>query len=336
MNIEIEKLSFAGCPVMAHLDGLTAKETYEITITKEGQTVFAERYEPFGTTLHVDIAEAVAPYVAKPALTEHFADVVTPFDPQGHFAVACGAASTALHILPGGSIMGNAGYAQWRKKRVPLLVSGYDGTLVHYYRRDLLPVYVMGGESVTISTEYKTQTFDLKQYEGQIVALDLDAFDKGMPLYTISQPGKTPMKIGVKPDVEGKCTSVVSYRNSFGVWERITLVGGVNISETSSSQQAEVLKSYDVMNAVYSERPSRSSRKRQYTVNTGYLHPEIYSVAISDMLRSDEVLLKLDSFVSPVQCAVACEDFLAFTSEDNTTPRGLDLVFTELREGQYV
>lgn len=321
---------------MAHLDGLTAKETYEITIKKGAQAVFAEKYEPFAATLHVDIAEAVAPYVEKPALTEHFANVVTPFDPQGHFTVACGSVNAPLHVLPGGSIMGNAGYAKWREKRVPLLVSGYDGTLVHYYRRDLLPIYVVGGQPVTLSTDYKTQTFDLTQYEGKIVALDLDVFDKGMPLYTISQPGKTPMKIGIKPDVEGKCTSVVSYRNSFGVWERLTLVGGVNISESTSSQQSEVLKSYDVMNAVYTQRPARSSRKRQYTINTGYLHPEIYSVAISDMLRSDEVLLKLDSFVSPVQCAVQCDDFLAFTSEDNTTPRGLDLVFTELREGQYV
>ena len=185
MNIEIQKLSFAGCPIMAHLSGLTARQTYTIELKQGDTLLFSEKYEPYTDTLHIDLAEAVAPYIGKPALADNFPDIITPFDPQGHFTISVGDVSVDFHVLPGGTSLGNATYARWMSSRIPALISGYDGTLAHWYESDLLPIYVLGGEPITISTMYKTATYDLTPYLGQIVALDLRAFEAGMPLYTL-------------------------------------------------------------------------------------------------------------------------------------------------------
>lgn len=335
MNIEIQKLSFAGCPVMAHLSGLTARQTYTIELKRGGTLLFSEKYEPYADTLHIDLAEALAPYIEKPALADSFPDIVTPFDPQGHFTVSTGDISDDFYVLPGGISLGNAAYARWMASRIPALISGYDGTLAHWYESDLLPVYVLGGAPITVSTMYKEATYDLTPYLGRIVALDLRAFEAGMPLYKLSQQGKTPLTIAVQQDPPAPVRGVITYRNSFGAWERLTIRGKMEVSE-SAAQEAETLKRYDTESGLYVDRTTRAARKRQFKINTGYLHPEYYGVNIADLLRSDEVYLKSEYCRQPVPFAVTCEDHLVYSSDDATTPRTLDLVFTELRESRYI
>lgn len=335
MKIQIEKISFLGCPVMAHLSALTARQTYTIELKQGDTLLFSEKYEPYADTLHIDLAEAIAPYIGKPALSESFPDVVTPFDPQGHFTVEVGDVSADFYVLPGGTSLGNPAYARWMASRIPALISGYDGTLAHWYRSDLLPVYVLGGAPITVRTVNKTETYDLTPYLGQLVALDLRAFEAGMPLYTLSQEGKTSLTIAIQQDPPAPVRGVVTYRNSFGVWERLTIRGKMEVSE-SSAQEAETLKRYDTQSGLYTDRTMRAARKRQFKVNTGYLHPEYYGVNIADLLRSDEVYLKSEYCLQAVPFAVTCEDHLVYSSDDATTPRTLDLVFTELRESRYI
>lgn len=196
-------------------------------------------------------------------------------------------------------------------------------------------MYVLGGEPVTIATVNKTQTFDLSPYAGQIVALDLRTFEAGMPLYTLSQEGKTPLRIAVLPDPVQPARGVVTYRNSFGVWERLTLRGKMEVSE-SPAGEAVTLKRYDVQSGLYIDRTARAARKRQFKINTGYLHPERYGAVAADLLRSDEVYLKSACCVHPATFSVTCDDHTVFSSDDHTTPRALDLVFTELAESRYV
>ena len=335
MNIEIQKLSFAGCPIMAHLSGLTARQTYTIELKRGDTLLFSEKYEPYTDTLHIDLAKAVAPYIGKPALADNFPDIITPFDPQGHFTISVGDVSVDFHVLPGGTSLGNATYARWMSSRIPALISGYDGTLAHWYESDLLPIYVLGGEPITISTMYKTATYDLTPYLGQIVALDLRAFEAGMPLYTLSQQGKTPLTIAIQPDPSTLVRGVITYRNSFGAWERLTIRGKLEVSE-SADQETVTIKRYDTQSGLYADRTMRTARKRQFKINTGYLHPEYYKVNIADLLRSDEVYLKSEYCLQAVPFAVTCEDHLVYSSDDRTTPRTLDIVFTELRESCYI
>lgn len=335
MKIDIQTLSFAGCPVMAHLSGLTAGQMYIVDIKRGDTVIFSEKYEPYADTLHIDLSEAVAPYIEIPALADSFSDIVTPFDPQGHFTVSVGDVSADFHVLPGGTSLGNAAYAQWMASRIPALISGYDGTLAHWYAADLLPVYVLGGAPVTVSTINKTVTYDLSPYLGQIVALDLRAFEVGVPLYKLSQDGKTPLTIAVQPDPPAPVRGVITYRNSFGVWERLTIRGNIEVSE-AAAQEVEALKRYDTQSGLYIDHTTRAARKRQFKINTGYLHPEYYGVNIADLLRSDEVYLKSEYCLQPVPFAVTCDDHLAYSSDDNTTPRTLDLVFSELRESRYI
>lgn len=335
MKIEIAELSFVGCPVMVHLSELTPHQTYTLHVKKGETPVFSEQYEPYSDTLHIDLAEVVAPHLERPALAEDFPQVVTPFDPQGHFTVSAGEVSASFHVLPGGTSIGNAAYAAWMQKRIPALVSAYDATLAHWYRSDLLPVYVLGGAPVTLGTLDRTATYDLTPYQGQIVALDLEKFQPGAPLYKLTQEGKTPLTLAVQPDPPAPMQAVVTYRNSFGTWERLTLRGRLEISE-SSVQDSESLKRYDATSGQYSDRTVQSVRKRQFRVNTGYLHPEYYRVNIADLLRSDQVYLQTEYCRHHVPLAVTCEEHLLLCSDDNTTPRSLDLVFTELRENRYI
>ncbi len=320
---------------MAHLSGLTARQTYTIELKQGDTLLFSEKYEPYTDTLHIDLAEAVAPYIGKPALADNFPDIITPFDPQGHFTISVGDVSVDFHVLPGGTSLGNATYARWMSSRIPALISGYDGTLAHWYESDLLPIYVLGGEPITISTMYKTATYDLTPYLGQIVALDLRAFEAGMPLYTLSQQGKTPLTIAIQPDPSTLVRGVITYRNSFGAWERLTIRGKLEVSE-SADQETVTIKRYDTQSGLYIDRTMRTARKRQFKINTGYLHPEYYKVNIADLLRSDEVYLKSEYCLQAVPFAVTCEDHLVYSSDDRTTPRTLDIVFTELRESCYI
>ena len=85
MNIEIQKLSFAGCPVMAHLSSLTARQTYTIELKQGNTLLFSEKYEPYADTLHIDLAEAIAPHIGKPALADSFPGCHYPVRSPGTF-----------------------------------------------------------------------------------------------------------------------------------------------------------------------------------------------------------------------------------------------------------
>lgn len=173
---------------------------------------------------------------------------------------------------------------------------------------------------------------------GALSALNIEALRKEFftrygvlaNLFDVIDPyhsGRTACRIAIEEAKDAPERCAVRFLNSFGVYERIDLVGKTTINTVQNDDETGIFQKYDAVTDSFVKSRTRTAIGQVYKVKTGEKSTDELNF-IMDMLASDSVYLVLPD--SEIKVIPSIENMARAYRQ--TEPESLEITFTPIEE----